>query len=422
MINLKQPKTMFAIVLAVVALTFLSVFDVKTTQFKAPRLGLDLRGGIRLTLQAEPTKDVPKITHQVMESLLGVIERRVNALGVSESVVQRVGQDRLLVEIPGVSDPEQAKKMLGKVGNLSFKIYAGKDGKTLVESGVSGKDLASAEAVPDPQNPTGWQVHFTLNAQGTDRFGNLTAKLAPKKEPIAIVFDDNLISAPSVKEPILEGSGTISGNFDKAEAKDLASLLNAGALPVSVSLIEENAVGPLLGMASLQQSLHAGLIGLGLVLLFMAGYYRTYGILAGIALLLYAFFSYALFMAMGVTFTLAGIAGSILSVGMAVDANILIFERLKEERASGRRLDHAIESGFSRAFPSIFDSNMTTLITCALLYWLGTGAIKGFAVTLAAGVAVSLFTSLFVTRSLMGLYHEKDMTPQSLRDDYRARV
>lgn len=417
----QRPQLMFLVIIGVLAGCFALTFDFKRTTWHPPRLGLDLQGGTRLILEAEPTPDVPKVTGKVMDSLHSVIEKRVNGLGISEAIVQSAGFDRLLVEIPGIQDPEEAKRILGKVGKLEFKTFNEKT-KTWSPSGISGADLASADASPDTSGAKGWMIRFVLNSKGTDSFGDLTARLAPRKEPLGIFFDDELISAPVVQEPILQGEGVISGKFDRKEAKELSDLLNAGALPVDVKLIEENTVGPLLGMASLEKSLHAGLIGLGLVLAFMAAYYRVYGMLAGVALVLYAFISYAVFQLLGVTFTLAGIAGFVLSVGMAVDANILIFERLKEEKAAGRRLDHAIESGFSRAFPSIFDSNMTTLITCALLYWLGTGAIKGFAITLAVGVMVSLFTALFVTRTLMGLMHLQEFASPARRDDYRSRI
>jgi preprotein translocase subunit SecD len=248
-----------------------------------------------------------------------------------------------------------------------------------------------------------WLILFTLNDKGADKFGQLTTELAPKNEPLGIFFDDKLISAPSVREPILQGNGQITGSFTHEEAKDIVDVLNAGALPVDVAIVEETTVGPLLGQASLKQSLFAGLIGLGLVAIFMVGYYRFNGLVADLALIIYTLLTYALFLLFGVTFTLAGIAGFILSIGMAVDANILIFERTKEELKAGRSLWKAIEVGFDRAFPSIFDSNTTTLITCSILWMLGTGAIKGFALTLALGVVVSMFSAITVTRTFLNL-------------------
>jgi preprotein translocase subunit SecD len=362
----------------------------------APKLGLDLKGGTRLTMEAYPTADVKAITPKVMDSLHTTVERRVNRFGVSEALVQKSGDTRLIVEIPGVKDPEEAKRQLGKVGNLEFRELKGKD---WVATGVSGKDLASAQL--DTASNGGWIISFTLSEKGTEKFGELTQRLAPKHEPLGIFFDGKLVSSPAVNEPILQGSGIIQGKFTREEAKETVDLLNAGALPVEVKIIEENTVGPLLGQESIQKSYTAGLVGLGLVALFMLLMYRGRGLVADIALLFYTIVTLAAYVAMDVTFTLAGIAGFVLSIGMAVDANILIFERSKEELASGKSSQRAIDSGFERAFPSIFDSNMTTLITCALLWWLGSGPVKGFALTLAIGVAISMFSAITVTRTIL---------------------
>lgn len=363
------------------------------------RLGLDLKGGIRLTLEAEPTKDVPKITPAIMESLQSIIERRVNSLGIGESVVQRSGDKRLIVEIPGVKDPDEAKQRLGRVGKLEFKKLDPQG--EWVATGLSGKDFSKADI--GTQQSGGWIVLFDLNSDGAQKFAKLTSELAPTRARLGIFFDDQQVSAPAVNEPILDGSGMIEGKFTHDSAKDLVDTLNAGALPVDINVIEENTVGPLLGQSSIKQSLFAGLIGLGLVLVFMVGYYRLMGLVAGMALLVYTLLTFALFMTVGVTFTLAGIAGFILSIGMAVDANILIFERTREEMKAGRSTWKAIEAGFERAFPSIFDSNTTTLITCLLLWVMGTGSVKGFALTLAIGVAVSMFSAITVTRTFLHL-------------------
>lgn len=220
---------------------------------------------------------------------------------------------------------------------------------------------------------------------------------------MAIFFDNELISSPEVQEVIPTGSGQITGTFTYEKAKEMVDVLNAGALPLDIEFIEESSVGPLLGEASIHQSMIAGLIGLALVLVFMIGYYRMQGLVASMALIVYTLLTYAAYTLLGVTFTLAGIAGFILSIGMAVDANILIFERVKEEIKLGRTLGKAIEAGFDRAFPSIFDSNTTTLITCALLWALGTGSVKGFAITLAIGVAISMFSAITVSRTLLHL-------------------
>lgn len=360
-------------------------------------LGLDLKGGTRLTLEAEPTPDVPQINRSIMESLQSVIEKRVNGMGIGESVVQRSGDKRLIVEIPGVKDPNEAKRRLGRVGNLEFKRLNEKG--EWVNTGVSGKDFKKADVAT---RQTGdWIVQFELTSTGADKFGKLTSELAPAHAPLGIFFDGQQVSAPVVNEAILNGAGIIEGHFTRETAKDLVDTLNAGALPVDINIIEENTVGPLLGQSSIQQSLYAGLIGLGLVLVFMLVYYRKMGFVADMALLVYTVLTFAAFMLLGVTFTLAGIAGFVLSIGMAVDANILIFERTKEERRAGRSEWKAVETGFERAFPSIFDSNTTTLITCLLLWVMGTGSVKGFALTLAIGVLVSLFSAITVTRTFL---------------------
>lgn len=386
----KNPKVMMLIISALVIGAILTI-----TMWKQPILGLDLRGGTRLTLQAMPTDSVPQINSAVMDSLHTVIEKRVNGLGVAEAVVQKAGKDRLLVEIPGVTDPVAARKTLGKVGNLEFKKQVNND---WVPSGVSGKDLAKAGYTKDT---SGWMIEFELTGEGAKKFATLTTELARNHEPLGIFFDGEMQSAPAVQTPILQGKGVITGSFTLKEVQDQSAILNAGALPADIEIIEENTVGPLLGEASIHTSLFAGAVGLGLVMLFMIILYRTQGIVADLALLIYTLLTYAIFLWVPVTFTLSGIAGFILSIGMAVDANILIFERTKEELKAGRSVGKAVEVGFDRAFPSIFDSNTTTAITCLLLIWLGTGTVKGFAVTLLIGVAVSMFSAITVTRTFL---------------------
>jgi preprotein translocase subunit SecD len=403
----KNPKINLIIILVLVMFSIWTI--VKDHQ--NIHLGLDLKGGTRLTLEAEPTADVPTVTRPIMDSLQSVIERRVNGMGIGESVVQRSGERRLIVEIPGVKDPEEAKRRLGRVGNLEFKTLSEKG--EWVNTGVSGKDFKKAD-VATTQNGE-WIVQFELTDQGSQKFGELTSKLAPTHAQLGIFFDGQEVSAPAVNEPILNGSGMIQGHFTHESAKDLVDTLNAGALPVNIDIIEENTVGPLLGQSSIQQSLHAGLIGLGLVMAFMLLYYRKMGFVADIALLVYTLITFAVFMLLGVTFTLAGIAGFVLSIGMAVDANILIFERTKEEMKAGRSEWKSIEVGFERAFPSIFDSNTTTLITCLLLWVMGTGSVKGFALTLAIGVAVSMFSAITVTRTLLHMLENASGQPVNTR-------
>lgn len=393
---MKNKLIMFwAIVLIVIA-------SIVTICVKPTKLGLDLVGGSRLVLEAAPTNGI--VTPDMMSSLQFAIENRVNKLGVSETVVQRSGEKRLVVEIPDVSDLEQAKSYLGETAELEFKRpVMMSDVEAWQSTGLTGKDLAKANLTTNSQNGQ-WVVGLEFNGEGAKKFADLTKELVGK--PMAIFFNGELQSAPRVNEPITGGSAVITGGdngFTYDEAKKMVDLLNAGALPVPAKIIEENTVGPTLGADSIAKSKIAGAIGLGFVMLFMIAYYRAPGIIADVALIIYGLILFALFKAIPVTLTLAGIAGFILSVGMAVDANILIFERTKEELKAGRTLFTAINSGFDRAFTSIFDSNMTTIITCVILYSLGTSIVKGFALTLAIGVIVSMFSAITITKNFMHL-------------------
>ena len=368
-------------------------------------LGLDLVGGSRLVLEAEPSSDVPKITPEVMDSLQYAIENRVNALGVGETNVQKIGEKRLMVEIPNITDTKKAKEFLGETAQLEFKEPGRiiNDMQEWIPTGLTGKDLKKAAV---STSTTGeWVVTLEFDTNGSKKFADLTRKLVGKQ--MAIFFNGELQSAPRINEEIVGGHAQITGGrdngFEYAEAKKMVDFLNAGALPVGAKIIEENSVGPSLGAESIQKSKFAGMIGIGLVMLFMIFYYRAPGVIASIALCIYSVLAFAIFKIIPVTLTLAGIAGFILSIGMAVDANILIFERTKEELKTGRSLFTAINSGFDRAFTSIFDSNMSTIITCVILYLLGTGTVKGFALTLAIGVLISMFSAITVTKNLMHL-------------------
>jgi preprotein translocase subunit SecD len=406
----KNPKVTLLVVMILVVGALVTIFGAGSSiPQKEPRLGLDLKGGSRLTLEAIPSADVPVIDKKVMDSLYYVIEKRVNGMGIAESIVQKAGEKRLIVEIPGVKDPDEARAVLGQVGKLEFRTF---NNGQWVPSGVSGSDLARADVGADSTGA--WQIQFWLNDKGTEKFGELTSKLAVRHEPLGIFFDGKYITSPAVQSAITQGEGVITGQFTLEEAQNIVNVLNAGALPVEVKTVEETTVGPLLGKSSINQSLFAGFIGLGLVALFMIGTYRLQGFVAVLALLVYTLLTYAIFLWLGVTFTLAGIAGFILSIGMAVDANILIFERTKEELRAGRSFMKAVDVGFNRAFPSIFDSNTTTLITCALLWMLGTGAVKGFALTLAVGVAVSMFSAITVTRTFLHLITGTDDRTNSM--------
>ncbi|MBR1754858.1 protein translocase subunit SecD [bacterium] len=371
---------------------------------KPTKLGLDLVGGSRLVLEAQTTETIAKITPDMMDSLHFAIENRINKMGVAETVVQQVGDKRLLIEIPNISDLEKAKAFLGETAALEFKepgpIVDGV--QTWLATDLTGKDVSKA-LVSTSQNGQ-WVVDLRFNDKGVKKFGELTSRLVG--QPMAIFFNGELMSAPVIREAIIGGNAQISGGdegFPYEEAKNMVDLLNAGALPVPAHVIEENVVGPTLGADSIEKSKLAGLVGLGLVMIFMIAYYRVPGLIADIALICYSIILFALFKTIPVTLTLAGIAGFILSIGMAVDANILIFERTKEELRAGRTLFTAINSGFDRAFSSIFDSNMSTIITCIILYMLGTSVVKGFALTLALGVIVSMFSAITITKNIMHL-------------------
>ena len=418
------------------------------------QLGLDLRGGSQLTLQVLPNEQVTQITERDLQAVQRVIENRVNGLGVSEAIVQSVGQDQLLVQLPGVSDPAQAQRVLGGTAQLEFRPQKpGTEGQfqaiaqivtqqeaqlaALLASENSGPEQleeveqltgdiqASREtlqelfddtqltgdkltdAISQPRGTSqAWEVVIDFNNEGADMFSELTRNIAGTGRSLGIFLDERLISAPTVDVQyaatgITGGSAVISGSFDSESAKDLEIQLRGGALPVPVEVVENRTVGATLGRDSIRRSLYAGVVGLLLVLIFMAVYYRLPGILADIALVVYALLTWAAYNLLGVTMTLPGIAGFILSIGMAVDANVLIFERTREELRSGKTLYRSVESGFFRAFSSILDSNVTTLIACAALFWFGAGLVKGFALTLAVGVAVSLFTAFTCTRNLL---------------------
>lgn len=395
---MKNKKIMFWAIVGIVILCSVLILT------KPTKKGLDLVGGSRLVLEAQTTDTVAKITPEMMDSLRFAIENRVNKLGVAETVVQQIGERRLLVEIPQISDLTKAKEFLGDTAELQFKKEGTPiNGKPVwIATGLSGKDVS--KALVGTSQGGEWVVDLEFNDKGTQKFADLTTKLVGK--PMAIFFNGELTSAPVIREPIIGGRAQISGGeggFKYDEAKKMVDLLNAGALPVPAKIIEENTVGPTLGADSIHKSKIAGMVGVGVVMLFMLLFYRLPGVIADIALMCYTLILFALFKTIPVTLTLAGIAGFILSIGMAVDANILIFERTKEELRAGRTLFTAINAGFDRAWTSIFDSNMSTIITCTILYMLGTSVVKGFALTLALGVLVSMFSAVTITKNFMHL-------------------
>ncbi|MBI4709261.1 MAG: protein translocase subunit SecD [Candidatus Portnoybacteria bacterium] len=384
------------------------------------RLGLDLLGGTHLVYEADLSQIKEENINDSMQGVRDVIERRVNLFGVTEPVVQVDtvgGHHRLIVELAGIKDVNQAIKMIGETPFLDFREErtqeetdailerqnAG-DQAALLEDPyfkptlLTGKYLSGAQ-VDFNQNTYQPEVSLQFNDEGAKLFEEITKNNVGKR--VAIYLDGMPISVPTVNDVIAGGRAQITGNFTTEEAKTLAQRLNAGALPVPIKLINQESIGASLGEQSLRASLLAALIGLAAVILFMIFWYRLPGLVATVALLIYTAIVLAIFKLFSVTLTLAGIAGFILSIGMAVDANILIFERTKEELRWGKGLSGAIDEGFKRAWTSIRDSNMSSLITCLILFWLGTSIIKGFALTLAIGILVSMFSAITVTRLFM---------------------
>ncbi|MFN8500166.1 MAG: protein translocase subunit SecD [Anaerolineae bacterium] len=404
--------------------------------------GLDLQGGLQVLLQAktiDANGNPAPPSAADLDATRFIIENRVNGLGVSEPIVQIQGDDKIIVELPGISDPDQAIKTFGQTGRLEFidagdtylqpgtkvqttypdlwpvaadrlKITStgavtntGSISDTRFATVVTGEHLASAE-LGSNQTTGEPVVNFALTSDGSRRFLDYTSKNVGKY--LAIVLDGQVISSPRVNSAISD-SGQITGNFTRETANSLVLQLKYGALKVPLEVVDTRVVGPSLGQDSVQRSLMAGFVGLLAVAIFMMVYYRLPGIMATIALLIYGAIVFALFKLIPVTLTLPGITGFILSIGMAVDANVLIFERMREELRNGKRLRGSIEDGFHRAWPSIRDSNVSTLLTCAVLFWFGSqfGAsiVKGFALTLAIGVVVSMFTAIVVTRSFLRL-------------------
>lgn len=405
-------------------LTSVVIFTRNTTT----RLGLDLRGGLQTLLEVPQEYSV---TANDLNTTRDILEQRSNALGVSEVQMQTAGQRRIVAEFPGISNPDEVIASLQQTGLLEFVDMGTSrlDPGTIIETDY-GKDTQAPTPEPnatlDPkalpvlhtvmtgtaldtvgvgQNPTTgvFSIDFTLKADQAKFFSDYTKNNTGKI--LGIALDKRVISSPQIQNQIPDGKGQITGNFTRESANAFAIQLRYGSLPVPVVVVESRAIGPTLGAESVRKSLIAGIIGLSAVMIFMAMYYRVPGGVADVALICYALFTLALFDLIPVVLTLPGIAGFILSIGMAVDANILIFERMKEELRAGRNLRQAIDLGWSRAWPSIRDSNISTLITCAILFWFGTafGAslVKGFALTLALGIMVSLFTAIVVTRTFL---------------------
>lgn len=384
------------------------------------KLGLDLQGGTHLVYEADLSSVAKENYDSSMQGLRDVIERRVNLFGVQEPVVQTqetAGHNRLIVELAGVMDPAQAIKMIGQTPFLEFReqkenfeeINKRNEKATNVaefedpfqNTELTGQYLEKAELSFD-QTTYQALVSIQFNDEGSKIFEELTERNIGK--PLAIYIDGIPISAPTVQEKIAGGKAQISGNFTVEEAKALARNLNAGALPVPITLISQQSVGPTLGKASLEQSLRAGILGLFAVMAFMTIVYRLPGFLASLALVIYAILNLAFFKTIPVTLTLAGLGGFILSIGMAVDGNILIFSRIREELKQGKGFTIALEEGFRRAWPAIWDGNFTILIVALILFGFGTGFVRGFAFTLIIGTLLSMFSAIIITKNFLRVF------------------
>jgi preprotein translocase subunit SecD len=404
-----------AAVLAVVGLCLYLILPIQ----QKIKLGLDLQGGVRVLLQLNTSPEIPKITAQVQAQVEQVVQNRINGLGVSEPVISRVGTDRLLVELPNVKNPDEAVKTLKEVATLDFKIvpdavaqraqgdpkYANDPNGAYKDSGptvYSGADLKGAQVGFDQSN----NPRILFQTKNPGKFGKLTQDAMHK--PLGIFLDKKFVSAPII-QGVITSEGEITGRFTEDDVLRIANELNAGALPVPVTIIENDTVGALLGRDDLTKSLYASMAGLGLVLIFMIWVYRVPGVLADLALIVYVLMLLGLLASAKAVLTLPGIAGFVLSIGMAVDANVLIFERLKEEIWAGRTLRAAVRTGFGRAFWTVFDSHFTTIVGAGVLFMLGTGTVKGFAYTLFWGTAFSMVTAVFITRYFTDVIVDNDI-------------
>jgi preprotein translocase subunit SecD len=380
--NIKtQYKTAFIVLILGAAIVILLTYPF--------RFGLDIRGGIRVTLQCQKVQGV-EITDDAVRRTIEVIRNRIDQLGVTEPSIYKEGTDKIVVELPGIKDPEKALEIIGQTALLEFKD---EKGNTILTGSALKNAKVEFDQVGQPM------VRVEMNPEGAKIFADFTAKNVGKQ--VFIVLDGKVISNPVIKEPITEGVGVITGKFTIDEAQKLAILLRAGALPVPVKVIENRTIDPTLGKDTMESAYRNGIIGGIIVILFMIIVFRMMGLVADLALLMYIILDLAVLKLLNATITLPGIAGIILSIGMAVDANCLIFARMREEYAKGKTPMASLDSGFRNALRAIIDSNVTTILAALVLYIYGTGPIRGFAVTLSLGVAISLFTSITVTRTLL---------------------
>lgn len=387
----KSSGIKLAVVIAVIAAAL--IFSIKPLTENI-NLGLDLQGGAEVVLQAVPDEG-QEVTSADMNQLVSVLDNRVNELGVSEPIIQVEGNDRIIVQLAGVDDPDEAIELIGKTAKLEFVDPLG----NVILTGAELEDAyAQIDNTADANSRN--QVAFKLNKEGSEAFFTATSQYVG--QIISITLDGETISSPVVQVPISGGEGVISGGFSTfEEANDLAALLRGGALPVNLEILSQKTVGPTLGADSLDKSLEAILIGFIILFAFMILYYRVPGIWACLSLVVYSLILLWALNLLNAVLTLTSIAGFILSVGVAVDANIIIYERIREELYHGKSLKASIEAGFKRAFWTIFDSNITTLIAAVVLYYFGTGSIKGFALTLSLGIIASMFTAIVLTRQML---------------------
>src|SRR4029077_8663558 len=389
---------------------------------KTVKLGLDLQGGLRALVELEPNDQYKTITSDIQTEEMQVLQDRLNTLGTSEISFSKVGIDRINIEMPGLTKTSQALQLIQQAAVLEMRpltaaeVAKGTEGSPTYDPKfnaykasrppvITGADLASAQPQPS-QGGGGYVVAFTLNSDGARRFLDWTRKNIGN--PLPIFIDGKLIEAPTI-EGAIGANGQIEGNYTLDTATALVTELNSGSLKVPTRVIDVENVGPVLGKLDLSKSLVASLVGLAIVLLFMLIVYRVPGFLADLALIVYCFLMLGYVVYFGVVLTLPGIAGFVLSIGMAVDANVLIFERIKEELWAGRTIRAAVSVGFKRAFTTVFDSHVTTIVGAAVLYWLGTGTVKGFALTLLVGTVFSLLTAVNITRAFTDVVVDNDL-------------
>lgn len=361
------------------------------TFVKPTKLGLDLKGGVYAVLEAVPEGN-QVIDNEAMTRLIEVLDRRINGIGVAESVVQRAGENRVVVELPGITDTEEAIALIGKTALMEFKIMNqdGTLGETLLTGNALNKAAVSYDNLGRPQ------IQFEMNPEGAVKFAEITRNNIGKR--LAITLDGEVQTAPTINSEIPSGSGVITGNYTVEEAQATATLLNAGALPVKAEIIETRSVGASLGDESISKSATAAKVAVALIAVFMVVFYKLPGLMANLALVAFGLIAFGTLNFLDATLTLPGIAGLILAVGMAVDANVIIFERIKEELRFGNTIIASIDAGFGKAFSAIVDSNITTLIITMILFTMGTGPVKGFAVTLTIGILASMFTAITITK------------------------